>query len=114
MVYCKCNPFDSVMRDVQISITPQIISYIKKEYFEISYNEFFEENNKIGIGDSVEINPVITSASSVDTYVFIRVEMPVFMDDSDNTDCLYTLVPDTNLTLVDSYEVTEKWIEVYG
>lgn len=97
-----------------ISLEPQTSSFIKKEYFEMAGNEFFVEEKTIGIGDSAEINPVITSAASVDMYVFIRVEMSVFTDGEGNSSGLYTLMPDANWTLVDSYEVNEKWIEVYG
>ena len=53
-------------------------SYTKKEYFEISSSQFFTAEGDIGPGESMSINPIITSESSVDMYVFIRVEVPVY------------------------------------
>lgn len=97
-----------------ISIEPQTSSFIKREYFEMSGNEFFVEDGEIGIGDSAGIDPVITSKDSVDMYVFIRVEMPMFTDAEGNDGGLYTLNTDDSWTLVDGYEADGKWIEVYG
>lgn len=97
-----------------ISIEPQTSSFIKKEYFEMTGNDFFVEDGEIGIGDSAGINPVISSKASVDMYVFIRVEMPMFTDAEGNDGGLYTLNTDDSWTLVDSYEADGKWIEVYG
>ena len=92
-----------------ISTETQTSSFIKREYFEMSGSEFFVEDGEIGIGESTGINPVITSKASVDMYMFIRVEMPVFEDGG-----LYTLNTDDSWMLVDSYEADGKWIEVYG
>ncbi len=92
-----------------ISTDTQTSRFIKKEYFEMSGNDFFIEDGEIGPGESRSIDPVITSVASVDMYVFIRIEMPVFGDGG-----LYELVPDANWTLVDSYEADGQWIEVYG
>lgn len=92
-----------------ISTEPQTSNFIKREYFEMSGSEFFVEDGEIGPGESRGIDPVITSVASVDMYVFIRVEMPVFDEAG-----LYTLAPDENWTLVDGYEVNGQWIEVYG
>jgi len=97
-----------------ISIEPQTSSFIKKEYFEMTGSDFFIEDGEIGIGDSAGIDPVITSKASVDMYVFIRVEMPVFTDAEGNDSGLYSLNTDDSWTLVDSYEADGKWIEVYG
>lgn len=97
-----------------ISIELQTSSFIKREYFEMSGSEFFVEDGEIGIGDSAGIDPVITSKASVDMYVFIRVEMPMFTDAEGNDGGLYTLNTDDSWTLVDSYEADGKWIEVYG
>ena len=97
-----------------ISLETQTSSFIKKEYFEMSGNEFFVEDGEIGISEYATINPVITSKASVDMYVFIRVEMPVYTDAEGNDGGLYTLNTDDSWTLVDSYEADGKWIEVYG
>lgn len=71
-------------------------------------SEFFVEDGEIGIGETADIDPVITSKASVDMYVFIRVEMPVFGDGEGNESGLYELMPDANWTLVDSYEADGK------
>lgn len=88
-------------------------SFTKKEYFKLGTEELITNTNEIGIGESVTISPVLTSDASVDMYVFIRVEMPVYNDDG-----LYDL--DVNDTwklvesgLVESGAVDGKWVEVY-
>jgi len=58
-----------IMTETQTSV------FTKKEYFEISSSQFFTAEGDIGPGESMSINPIITSKSSVDMYVFIRVEM---------------------------------------
>ena len=91
-----------------ITTKTQTSSFTKKEYFEISGSEIFSESSAVGPGEKVSINPMITSMSSVDMYVFIRVEMPVF-----NGDGLYELDVDASWSLVESEVVDNKWIEVY-
>lgn len=56
----------------------------------------------------VSINPVITSKASMDMYVFIRVEMPIYSSGG-----LYALAVNDGWSLVESGEVDGKWIEVY-
>lgn len=41
-------------------------------------SKIFSESSVVRLGDTVSINPMITSESSVDMYVFIRVEMPIY------------------------------------
>ena len=60
------------------------------------------------MGESVTINPVLTSDASVALYVCIRVEMPVY-----NNDGLYDLDVNDNWTLVESGTVDGSWVEVY-
>ena len=48
-----------------ISTEMQTSNFIKKEYFDMSGNEFFVEDGEIGIGESASINPVIMSVASV-------------------------------------------------
>lgn len=75
-------------------------SFTKKEYFELGTEALITNTNEIGISESVTINPVLTSDASVDMYVFIRVEMPVY-----NKDGLYDLDVNDTWTLVESVVV---------
>lgn len=88
-------------------------NFTKKEYFELGTEALITNTDEIGIGESVRINPVLTSDASVDMYVFIRVEMPVYNDDG-----LYDLDVNDTWTLVESGleesgTVDGKWIEIY-
>lgn len=58
----------------------QTSDYSKKTYFEITSSEFFTASGEIGLGESMSINPVITSDAIENMYVFIRVEMPAYTD----------------------------------
>ena len=60
-----------------ITTETQTSVFNKKEYFEMECSEIFAETSEVGPGETVSVNPVITSKSSVDMYVFIRVEMPI-------------------------------------
>ena len=91
-----------------ITTKTQTSSFTKKEYFEMSGSEIFSESSEVGSRDTVTINPIITSESSVDMYVFIRVEMPVFNDTG-----LYELNVDTGWSMVESGESNGTWVEVY-
>ena len=91
-----------------ITTKTQTSSFNKKEYFEMSGSEIFDETSEVGPRDTVTINPTITSMSSVDMYVFIRMEMPVFNDAG-----LYELNVDASWSLVESEVVDNKWVEVY-
>lgn len=83
-------------------------SFTKEEYFELGTEPLITNDDVIGIGESVSINPVLTSDASVDMYVFIRVEMPVFKGDG-----LYDLDVNSSWTLVESGTVDGSWVEVY-
>ena len=91
-----------------ISTATQTSSFTKKEYFEMSGSQFFTAEGDIGPGESMSINPIITSESSVDIYVFIRVEMPGY-----GAGGLYELDVDASWSLVDSGERDGVWVEVY-
>ena len=92
-----------------ITTITQTSSFTEKEYFEMECSEIFAETSEVGSGDTVSINPVIESKSSVDMYVFIRVEMPMY-----NEAGLYELDVDANWSLVDYGEsLSGKWVEVY-
>lgn len=96
-----------------ISTETQTSNFTKKTYFEMDGSEFFTESGEIGPGESMSINPVITSVASVDMYVFIRVEMPVYTNTDGISAGLYSLTPDENWSLVESSETDGQWIEVY-
>ena len=91
-----------------ITTMTQTSSFTKKEYFEMSGSEIFSASSEVGPGETVSINPTITSMSSVDMYVFIRVEMPRYNDTG-----LYDLNVDTGWSMVESGESNGTWIEVY-
>ena len=91
-----------------ITTMTQTSSFTKKEYFEMSGSEIFSESSTVGPRDTVTINPTITSMSSVDMYVFIRVEMPCYSSGG-----LYDLTVNDGGSLIESEVVDNKWIEVY-
>ena len=91
-----------------ITTKTQTSSFTKKEYFEMSGSEVFTASSEVGPGDAVTINPTITSESSVDMYVFIRVEMPGY-----NSGGLYDLTVNDGWSLVENEVVDDKWVEVY-
>ena len=91
-----------------ITMGTQRSSFTKKEYFEIECSEIFSASYEVGPGVEVTINPSITSESSVDMYVFIRVEMPRY-----NNTGLYELNVDASWSLVESGESNDLWVEVY-
>ena len=91
-----------------ITTMTQTSSFTKKEYFEMSGSEIFSASSEVGPGETASINPTITSMSSVDMYVFIKVEMPGY-----NGDGLYELNVDTGWSMVESGESNGTWVEVY-
>lgn len=91
-----------------ITTKTQTSSFTKKEYFEMSDSEIFATSSEVGPGETVSINPVITSESSVDMYVFIKVEMPGY-----NGGGLYRLDMNSGWSLVESGESNGTWVEVY-
>lgn len=91
-----------------ITTMTQTSSFTKKEYFKMSGSEIFYASSEVGPGETVSINPTITSESSVDMYVFIRVEMPMY-----NEAGLYELSLNSEWSLLDREIVGDKCIEVY-
>ena len=91
-----------------ITTATQTSSFTKKEYFEMECSEIFNESSEVGPRETVSINPMVISKSSVDIYVFIRVEMPIY-----NGGGLYELEVDSGWSLVESGESNGKWGEVY-
>ena len=91
-----------------ITSETQTSSFTKKEYFEMECSEIFAETSEVGPGDTVSINPIITSESSVDMFAFIRVEIPMY----DGVG-LYDLTVNDGWRLVESGESNGTWVEVY-
>jgi len=91
-----------------ITTMTQTSSFTKKEYFEMSGSEIFSASSEVGPGEMVSINPTITSMSSVDMYVFIKVEMPCYSSGG-----LYDLIVNDGWSLVESGESNGTWVEVY-
>ena len=91
-----------------ITTETQTSVFTKKEYFEMECSEVFAETSEVGPGVEVSINPAITSKSSVDIYVFIRVEMPRYSSGG-----LYDLNVDTGWSMVECGESNGTWVEVY-
>jgi len=91
-----------------ITTKTQTSSFNKKEYFEMSGSEIFSASSEVGPGETVSINPTITSMSSVDMYVFIRVEMPRYSSGG-----LYDLIVNDGWSMVESSESNGTWVEVY-
>lgn len=86
----------------------QTSEYSKKTYFEFDSSTFFTGSGEVGPGESMSINPAITSESTVDMYVFIRVEMPKI-----GSSGLYALNAGSGWSLVESGSSGDKWVEVY-
>ena len=91
-----------------ITTMTQTSSFTKKEYFEMSGSEIFPASSEVGPGETVSINPTITSMSSVDMYVFIRVEMPCYSSGG-----LYDLIVNDSWSLIENSESNGTWVEVY-
>lgn len=85
----------------------QTSDYSKKTYFEFAGDGFFTASGEVGPGESMSINPVISSNSTVDMYVFIRVEMPEY-----NGGGLYELDTGSGWSLVESGSAGDKYIAV--
>ena len=71
-------------------------------------SEILSESSVVRPGDTVSINPMITSESSVDMYVFIRVKMPIY-----NGGRLLELDVVAAWSLVEESEINNNWVEVY-
>lgn len=86
----------------------QTSDYSKKTYFEFDGSGFFTASGEVGPGESMSIDPVITSNATVDMYVFIRVEMPEY-----NGSGLYDIDLNSGWSLVESGEAAGKYVTVY-
>ena len=86
----------------------QTSDYSKKTYFQFDGSGFFTASGEVGPGESMSINPVITSKSTVDMYVFIRVEMPSYSSAG-----LYELDTDSSWECIESGVNGDKWFSVY-
>ena len=86
----------------------QTSDYSKKTYFQFAGDGFFTASGEVGPGESMSINPVITSNATVDMYVFIRVEMPGY-----NGGGLYSLDMNSGWSVEESGIVGDKYIAVY-
>ncbi len=86
----------------------QTSDYSKNTYFEFVGDGFFTASGEVGPGESMSINPVITSEATVDMYVFIRVEMPSYNDAG-----LYNFDPNSGWSLEESEVVDGQYIAIY-
>lgn len=86
----------------------QTSDYSKKTYFEFDGSSFFTASGEVGPGESMSINPVITSEATVDMYVFIRVEMPSY-----NGSGLYELNTGSGWSIEETHVVGDKYVAVY-
>lgn len=86
----------------------QTSDYSKKTYFEFSGDGFFTESGEVGPGESMSINPVISSESTVDMYVFIRVEMPSYSSAG-----LYDIDLNSGWECIESGANGDTWFSVY-
>lgn len=86
----------------------QTSDYSKKTYFEFDGSSFFTASGEVGPGESMSINPVISSNATVDMYVFIRVEMPSYSSAG-----LYELNTDSSWECIESGTNGDTWFSVY-
>ena len=86
----------------------QTSDYTQGVYFEFDMSDAFVDSGEVKIGESMSINPVISSNSSVDMYAFIRVDMPVYNDAG-----LYTLTPSSGWSVQESGVQGDRWVAVY-
>lgn len=86
----------------------QTSEYEKRVYFEFVMNDVFTASGEVGPGDSMSVNPVITSDASTDMYCFIRVDMPAY-----NNAGLYTLNVGSAWSVQESGVQGDRWVAVY-
>lgn len=86
----------------------QTSDYSKKTYFEFAGDGFFTVSGEVGPGESMSINPVISSNATVDMYVFIRVEMASYASGG-----LYNIDLNSGWSVEDSGVVGDKYVTVY-
>lgn len=86
----------------------QTSDYSKKTYFEFDGSGFFTASGEVGPGESMSINPVISSNATIGMYVFIRVEMPEY-----NGGGLYDIDVNSGWECIESGASGDKYIAVY-
>lgn len=86
----------------------QTSDYSKKTYFEFAGDGFFTASGEVGPGESMSINPVITSEATVDMFVFIRVEMPSYSSTG-----LYDIDLNIGWSVEEAQVVGDKYVTVY-
>lgn len=86
----------------------QTSDYSKKTYFQFDGSSFFTASGEVGPGESMSIDPVITSNATVDMYVFIRVEMPSYSSAG-----LYGIDLNSRWSVEEAQVVGDKYIAVY-
>ena len=86
----------------------QTSEYEKRTYFEFVMNDVFTASGEVGPGESMSVNPEITSDASTDMYVFIRVEMPTFGESG-----LYVIEPGSGWSIQEARVEGDRWIAVY-
>ena len=91
------------------SIGTQTSDFKPKVYFEFETNDFFTADGEIGPGESKSINPIVTSNSSIPSYVVFRVVMPL----TSSSEGLYNIESGSAWSLVESGVVDGQWVEVY-
>lgn len=87
---------------------PQTSDYSKKTYFQFAGDGFFTASGEVGPGESMSINPEISSNATVDMYVFIRVEMPQY-----GSSGLYELNIGSGWSVEEAQVLGDKFIAVY-
>ena len=86
----------------------QTSDYSKKTYFQFDGSGFFTASGEVGPGESMSINPVISSNATVDMYVFIRVEMASYASAG-----LYDIDMNSGWSVEEAQVVGDKYIAVY-
>ena len=86
----------------------QTSEYEKRTYFEFVMNDVFTASGEVGPGESMSVDPVITSDASADMYCFIRVEMPAYGESG-----LYTLNPNSGWSVQEARAEGDRWVAVY-
>ena len=89
----------------------QTIHIGHENYVKITPSKFFPAEAKLKPGDSFSINPTLTNDGSVDMYMFMRAEMPVYSNSG-----LFEINIGSGWELIKS-EIdpndSSQWIEVY-
>lgn len=86
----------------------QTSEYEKRTYFEFVMENVFTASGEVGPGESMSVNPTLSSNASVDMYCFIRVEMPAYGESG-----LYTLTPNSGWNVQESGMQGDRWVAVY-